>query len=72
MRKILTLCIINRGNEVLLGMKKKGFGQGKWNGFGGKVMPHEEIEDAARREVFEEAGIEFVVWGNSLVSKVRD
>ena len=26
--------------EVLLGMKKRGFGTGKWNGFGGKVTHH--------------------------------
>lgn len=39
--KLLTL--------VLLGMKKRGFGAGKWNGFGGKVQPGETIEEAARR-----------------------
>ncbi|MBI2003036.1 MAG: 8-oxo-dGTP diphosphatase [Candidatus Wildermuthbacteria bacterium] len=43
---------------VLLGMKKKGFGRGRWNGFGGKVSDGETIEDAAAREVKEEAGIE--------------
>ena len=39
-------------------MKKRGFGVGKWNGFGGKVLPTETIEEAARREVQEEAGIQ--------------
>lgn len=43
---------------MLLGMKKRGFGAGKWNGFGGKVEPHETIEAAAKREIFEEIGIE--------------
>lgn len=38
-------------------MKKRGFGVGRWNGFGGKVSPGEKIEDAAKREMFEEAGI---------------
>lgn len=38
-------------------MKKKGFGTGKWNGFGGKVEEGETIEEAAAREVREEAGI---------------
>jgi 8-oxo-dGTP diphosphatase/2-hydroxy-dATP diphosphatase len=38
-------------------MKKRGFGQGRWNGFGGKVIPGESIETAARREMTEEAGI---------------
>jgi len=38
-------------------MKKVRFGKGKWNGFGGHVEPGESIEDAARRETKEEAGI---------------
>ncbi len=38
-------------------MKKRGFGAGRWNGFGGKVEPGELLEDAARRELYEEAGI---------------
>jgi len=38
-------------------MKKNGFGKGRWNGFGGKVKAGEAIEDAAKREVLEEAGI---------------
>lgn len=58
MKKILTLCIIHQHPRVLLGMKKRGFGQGKWNGFGGKVSPGETIEAAAAREVREEAGID--------------
>ncbi len=39
-------------------MKKRGFGAGKWNGFGGKVSDAETIEGAAKREMQEEAGIE--------------
>ena len=31
---------------------------GRWNGFGGKVNPGELIEEAAKREMKEEAGIE--------------
>ena len=38
-------------------MKKRGFGQGRWNGLGGKVQDGETIEQAAKREAFEEAGI---------------
>ncbi len=34
---------------MLLGLKKRGFGAGKWNGFGGKVNPGEDIVDAALR-----------------------
>ena len=57
-KKLLTLCIIHQHPKVLLGMKKRGFGAGRWNGFGGKVSPTETIEDATKREIQEEAGIE--------------
>jgi len=56
-RKILTLCIIHQEERVLLGMKKKGFGEGRWNGFGGKVEEAETVEEAMKREVKEEAGV---------------
>ena len=49
--KLLTLVIVNEPGRVLLGMKKRGFGAGKWNGFGGKVETGETIEDGARRYV---------------------
>jgi len=58
MKKILTLCVIHQGNSVLLGMKKQGFGAGRWNGFGGKLHDGETIEEAAKREIKEEAAIE--------------
>lgn len=57
MSKLLTLCVIAEPHRVLLGMKKRGFGTGKWNGFGGKVAEGESIDDAARREVAEECGL---------------
>ncbi|MSR71021.1 8-oxo-dGTP diphosphatase [Candidatus Kaiserbacteria bacterium] len=40
--------------EILLAMKKRGFGVGKLNGVGGKVAPGESIEAAAVREAREE------------------
>ena len=56
-RKILTLCVVHEHPRVLLGMKKRGFGEGRWNGFGGKVQEGETIEGAAKRELLEEAGV---------------
>lgn len=57
MSKTLTLCVIHEPGRILLGMKKRGFGTGKWNGFGGKVGADETIEAAAKREVLEECGL---------------
>ena len=55
-RKVLTLVLLREDNQVLLGMKKRGFGVGKWNGFGGKLEPGETVVEAAAREVKEECG----------------
>ena len=59
-KKIVTLCLIHEHPKLLLGLKKRGFGAGLWNGFGGKVNPDESVEDAARREFREETGIEIL------------
>ncbi|VVC40782.1 NUDIX hydrolase domain,NUDIX hydrolase domain-like,NUDIX hydrolase, conserved site,7,8-dihydro-8- [Cinara cedri] len=59
-RKLMTLTMILKNNEILLGMKNRGIGKGKWNGFGGKVEPNETIDDAAIREVKEECGLDVI------------
>jgi 8-oxo-dGTP pyrophosphatase MutT (NUDIX family) len=38
-------------------MKKRGFGVGKWNGYGGKLDEGESIEQCAIRELEEECSI---------------
>ncbi|XP_060869394.1 oxidized purine nucleoside triphosphate hydrolase-like isoform X2 [Metopolophium dirhodum] len=59
-RKLMTLTFIIKNDEVLLGMKNRGMGKGKWNGFGGKKEPNETIFDAAKREVKEECGLDAI------------
>ncbi len=57
MKKIMNLVFVEKNDEVLLAMKKRGFGAGRWNGFGGKVQDGETIEQAAIRETKEEGDI---------------
>ncbi len=49
-----TLCLLKRNNEILLAMKKRGFGEGKYNGVGGKIENNESPEQAMIRETEEE------------------
>lgn len=56
-KKVLTLLMVVRDGKVLLGEKKRGFGAGFFNGFGGKVESGETVEEATLRELEEEAGI---------------
>lgn len=55
--KKTTILFPVRGNDVLLAMKKQGFGVGWWNGYGGKLEDGESYEDAAIRETHEEGGL---------------
>ena len=54
--RIVTLAMFVKGDEILLAMKKRGFGTGNWNGYGGKLAEGESVEDAAVREIYEESG----------------
>ena len=54
---------------MLLGLKKRGFGVGKWTGFGGKIGVGESVKTAACRELAEETGL--VVLERDLVAYGR-
>lgn len=56
-KKILSLLFLRDKDRVLLAMKKRGFGEGRWNGVGGKVEAAESIEQAMIRETQEEIGV---------------
>lgn len=49
-----TCLFLQKDDQVLLAMKKRGFGEGKWNGVGGKLDDGETPEQAAIRESKEE------------------
>src|SRR6478672_7632516 len=53
----VSLCLLLREGEVLLALKKRGFGVGKWTGVGGKPEPGETIDQTAVRETEEEIGV---------------
>jgi len=49
-----TLCLLKKDEQILLAMKKRGFGEGKFNGVGGKLEKNESPEQAMLRETEEE------------------
>lgn len=57
MDNIGTLSLLIRDDNILLALVKEGFGKGKWNGFGGKLEPGEDIIACSMREVQEESGL---------------
>lgn len=66
-----TLVLPVRDGKILLGMKKRGFGQGKINGFGGKIEEGETIAEAAVRELSEEVGLETTIKKLSKVGELN-
>jgi len=50
-RKLYTNAFIVQDGKMLLGYKKRGFGEHKYNGFGGKVNSGETPAQAAAREL---------------------
>lgn len=58
MAVVATVCHIIRDNKLLLQKKSKGlFGEGKWNGVGGKLEMDENPEACVAREILEETGL---------------
>lgn len=52
-----TLCLLRKNDEILLALKKRGFGEGKYNGVGGKLEIGETSEEAMLRETKEEINV---------------
>lgn len=53
-----TIVFLMQPGQILLAMKKRGFGEGKFNGTGGKVGKDETVEQAAVREAKEEISVD--------------
>ena len=69
-----TLCILvceQPAKQVLLGLKKTGFGAGKYGGFGGKIEEGESVEIAAFRELEEETGLRVLPERLSYVARLE-
>jgi ADP-ribose pyrophosphatase YjhB (NUDIX family) len=56
-RTVLTLSFLLFKEEIILALKKGGFGSGRWNGYGGKIkeIDNGRVLDAANREILEES-----------------
>ena len=52
-----TLSVITFDDKIILGKKRRGFGKGLYNGFGGKPHEDESLVDCLIRETKEEAKI---------------
>lgn len=52
--KRCTLLFLRKDDQLLLAMKKRGFGEGRFNGVGGKIEDNETLEEAIVRECQEE------------------
>lgn len=62
------------GRQILLGMKKRGLGANKYNGFGGKFDEGETAVECAKRETEEECGLRprTMEWRAQLLFTFRD
>ena len=71
--QINTLCLLVKGDpieDILLGLKKVGFGEGKCVGVGGTVEEGETVHQTAVRELKEETSIEITEANLEKVAKI--
>ena len=69
--KQVTLCFLRREDQILLALKKRGFGAGNLNGVGGKLMSGEAPEQAAVREAEEEIGVKIKISNLEKVAELK-
>lgn len=50
--------LLFRDQQILLGLRHGAHGSGTWHPPGGHIEYNEEVEETAKREVFEETGME--------------
>ncbi len=55
--KEYTLGFLFKGEKIILAKKKRKFGVGKWNGYGGRIEEGENLEECLIRETEEECKI---------------
>lgn len=74
-QKEYTLIVVTTNDTaILLGRKHRGFGQGMYNSFGGKIEAGETPAAGAVRELYEETGIQYIserAMGESKVGILR-
>ena len=63
--KQATLCLLLKDNKILLAMKKRGFGVGRWKEWGESYKRMRQIIDAIIRETKEEIGVRYKKSGKS-------
>lgn len=62
-RSVVIGVIEDRGRYLLTKRAKGTYLAGKWDFAGGKIEDQESIEDALRREILEETGLEIYILG---------